>query len=262
MIRRAGSFVLSLLLVAPIGLLILLSLTRHWTWPALLPTEWQTRQWYELVSEPGGLGVIVLRSLAMSAGVALLATGLGFATSHSVARHARRDQLMTLLHVPFAVSPVVVGVSLLYAFLRLHLAGNVIGVMLAQWMFAYSYAVILLTGFWNPYVDSLDELASSLGAGRQQVWTKVLIPMARPLLAMCLLQTFLISWFDYALTVLVGGGQVTTLTITLYQYLSSGDSRLAATCALLLLTPPLIALCLGRQLLSASVAMPLEPPNG
>lgn len=262
MIRRAVSFALSLLLVAPIGLLILLSLTRHWAWPALLPTEWQMRQWTQLASEPGGLGVIVLRSLAISAGVALLATGLGFATSHSVARQVRRDQLMALLHVPFAVSPVVVGVSLLYVFLRLDVAGTVAAVMLAQWLFAYSYAVILLSGFWNPHVESLDELASSLGAGRQQVWTKVLMPMARPLLAMCLLQTFLISWFDYALTVLVGGGQVATLTITLYQYLNSGDIRLAATCALLLLIPPLIALCLGRQLLSASIAVPLEPPNG
>ena len=254
------AWLLSGVLVAPLGLLVLLSVTRHWTWPALLPTEWQTRQWHDLMAETQGLSVIVLRSLAMGTGVALLATALGFASSRSVARHAHQDRLVVLLHVPFAVSPVVLGVSLLYTFLRLHLAGHIAGVMLAQLMFAYAYAVILLIGFWTPRVQSLVELAVLLGAARRQVWTKVLLPLARPLLVVCLLQTFLISWFDYALTLLIGGGHVSTLTIALYQYLTSGDVRLAATCALLLLAPPLLALGLNLRVLSATVATPLEAP--
>lgn len=261
MIRRTIAWVLSGALIAPLGLLVLLSLTRHWTWPALLPTEWQIRQWHDLLTESRGLGVIVLRSLAIGTGVAVFATGLGFASSRSVARHARQGWLMVLLHLPFAVSPVVLGVSLLYTFLRLHLAGHVVGVMLAHLVFAYAYAVILLSGFWNPRVQSLAELAALLGADRLQVWMKVLLPLARPLLAVCLLQTFLISWFDYALTLLIGGGQVSTLTIALYQYLISSDVRLAATCALLLLAPPLLALGFNQRVLSATVATQLEAPG-
>ena len=44
MIRRALAWALSGLLVLPLILLVLLSLVRHWTWPALLPTELQSRQ--------------------------------------------------------------------------------------------------------------------------------------------------------------------------------------------------------------------------
>jgi putative spermidine/putrescine transport system permease protein len=165
---------------------------------------------------------------------------------------------LVLLHLPFAVSPVVLGVSLLYAFLRLHLAGHIAGVMFAQLIFAYAYAVILLSGFWNSQVLTLAELAISLGAKRRQVWSRVLLPLARPLLFVCLFQTFMISWFDYALTLLIGDSQVTTLTVTLYQYFSSGDIRLAATCALLLLAPPLFALGINHRLLSATVATRLE----
>ncbi len=90
---------------------------------------------------------------------------------------------------------------------------------------------------------------------------KVLLPLARPLLAVSLLQTFLISWFDYALTLLIGGGQVSTLTIALYQYLISSDVRLAATCALLLLAPPLLALGFNQRVLCATVATQLEAPD-
>lgn len=258
MIRRALAWTMSSLLVLPLVMLVLLSLARHWTWPALLPTQLQARQWQDLIADSSTLGPVVLRSLGMGIGVAMLATALGFVSSRSVARHPRQGQLLVLLHLPFAVSPVVLGVSLLYTFLRLHLAGHIAGVMLAHLVFAYAYAVILLSGFWNPQVQSLVELGISLGARRRQVWLQVLMPLARPLLLVCLFQTFLISWFDYALTLLIGDSQVATLTVTLYQYFSSGDIRLAATCALLLLAPPLLALGINHRLLSATVATRLE----
>ena len=258
MIRRALAWALSVLLVLPLVLLALLSLARHWTWPALLPTELQARQWQDLIADSNALGAVVLRSLGMGIAVAVLATALGFVSSRSVAHHPRQGQLLALLHMPFAISPVVLGVSLLFTFLRLHLAGHVGGVMLAQLIFAYAYAVILLSGFWNPQVLTLAELAISLGARRRQVWLQVLVPLARPLLLVCLFQTFLISWFDYALTLLIGDSQVATLTVSLYQYFNSGDIRLAATCSLLLLVPPLLALGINHRLLSATVATRLE----
>ncbi len=258
MIRRALAWALSGLLVSPLILLALLSLARHWTWPALLPTELQARQWQDLIADSNALGGVALRSLGMGIGVAVLATALGFVSSRSVAHHPRQGHLLALLHLPFAISPVVFGVSLLYALLRLHLAGHVAGVMLAQFIFAYAYAVILLSGFWNPQVLTLAELAISLGAQRRQVWLQVLMPLARPLLLVCVFQTFLISWFDYALTLLIGDSQVVTLTVTLYQYLNSGDIRLAATCSLLLLVPPLLALGINHRLLSATIATRLE----
>ena len=258
MIRRALAWALSGFLVLPVFLLVLLSLTSHWTWPALLPTEFHARQWQDLIANSNALGAAVLRSLGIGIGVAVPATALGFLSSRSVWRHPRQGQLLALLHVPFAVSPVVVGVSLLYTLLRLHLAGHVAGVMVAQLIFAYAYAVILLSGFWNPQVLTLTELAVSLGAHHRQVWLHVLMPLARPLLVVCLFQTFLISWFDYALTLLVGSSQVATLTVSLYQYFNSGDIRLAATCSLLLLVPPLLALAINHRLLSATVATRLE----
>jgi putative spermidine/putrescine transport system permease protein len=258
MIRRAVAWILSVCLVLPLGVLVLLSLARHWSWPALLPTDIQGRQWLRLIADRSALPAIVLRSAGMGLGVATFATVLGFVTSRSVAQHRHRGTLMTLLHVPFALSPVVVGVSLLYFFLRLNLAGHLLGVMLAQLIFAYAYAVILLSGFWTAEVQSLTELAVTLGADRRQIWRRVLAPLAQPLLGVCLFQTFLISWFDYPVTLLIGESRVATLTVTLYQYFSSGDMRLAGTCGLVLLAPPLLVLAIHRGMLSASIATSWE----
>ncbi len=260
MMRRVLNRGLSGLLLMPLIILIMLSLARHWPWPALLPIRWQIQQWQALFSHSTNLSSVLLSSLGLSAAVAVLATILGFPSSRSVARHARQGPLLALLHLPFAVSPLVLGVSLLYIFLKLRLAGHFTGVLLAQLIFAYAYAIILLSGFWSTRVMMLEELATSLGASRGQVWMRVILPLARPLLPVCLLQTFLISWFDYPLTLLIGRGQVTTLTVSLYQYFSSGDIRLAATCALLLLAPPLVALRINRRWLSAPIAARLVDP--
>ncbi len=256
--RRALSAALLGLGLLSLGLLALLSVTRRWPWPVLVPTELHAGQWRELFASESGVGGVVLRSIGMAGSVAMLATVAGFVSSRGVARHPRREGLFLVLHLPFAVSPVVLGVSLSYFFLRLNLAGHIVGVVLAQFIMAYAYAVILLSGFWNPHVQALSGLAVTLGADRTQVWLRVLLPVARPLLMLCLLQTFLISWFDYALTLFIGGGRVSTLTTALYQYFGSGDVRLAATCALLLLAPPLAAIALHQRLLSATVAARLE----
>jgi putative spermidine/putrescine transport system permease protein len=258
MARRLLALALAVALVLPLLLLLMLSLARHWTWPAVLPAQWQLRQWQDLLADVAGLGASLWRSLGMAIGVAVLATALGFPSSRRVARHARRGRLLAAIHLPYALSPVVMGVGLLYAFLRLHLAGHVLGVMLAQLVFAYAYAVILLSGLWSPRAAALEDLAATLGANRRQVWWRVLVPMARPMLAVCLFQTFLISWFDYPLALLIGSGQVQTLTIRLFEYFNSGDIRLAATCALLLMAPPLLALLTNHRLISTPAAPHLD----
>lgn len=261
MMRRLLALLLGAALLLPLALLLMLSFSRQWTWPVLWPKQWQLRLWHDLLSDSAGIASAVVRSLLMAVGVGALATLLGFPTSRQLARHRHRGRLLALVHLPYALSPVVLAVGLLFVFLKAHLAGNIGGVMLAQLIFAYAYAVILLSGLWNPRIDALVDLARTLGADNRQVWGRVLLPMALPMLTVCLFQTFLISWFDYPLALLIGSGQVQTLTIRLFGYFNSGDIRLAASCALLLMAPPMLALLVNHRLLSNAAAPHLDPPD-
>ncbi|MGH8338327.1 MAG: ABC transporter permease, partial [Gammaproteobacteria bacterium] len=238
----------------PPALLLMLSLSRYWTYPAIWPQRFQVSQWLSVFSGAQGIPGALFNSVAMASSVAVLATAAGFVTSWRVAAHPRRARLIALAHLPFALSPVVFGVSLLFVFIRLPLAGKPAGVVMAQWVFAYGYAVILLAGFWNQQVEALSGLACSLGATRYQLWSRVLLPHAAGILAVCFFQTFLISWFDYALVLLIGAGKVPTLTMRVFEYFGSGDVRLAATCALLLMSPPLLVLMINRRVLQMHLA--------
>lgn len=249
-LRPVTAWLLAGVLVIPLLLLLLLSLARNWTYPALWPGELQWTQWSLLAADSQGLLTALIRSLGIGLAVAISATTLAFISSRRISLHNRRDALLTLALLPFAISPVVLGVSLNYGWIQLHLAGNIAGVMLAQFLFAYAYGVLLLQGFWNARIAALCELAASLGATEAQIWRRVRLPLALGLLGVCLFQTFLISWFDFALARLVGAGRVQTLPLKVFEYFGSGDFRLAAACGLLLVLPPFVALMANRRLLA------------
>lgn len=250
MIRSLAASLLAAALAVPLLLLLLLSVARDWSYPALWPQQLQATQWSLLIADAQGLLAALLRSLLIGLAVAFSATALAFISSRRVALHPRRRRLLSLALLPFAISPVVLGVSLNYGWIQLHLAGNAIGVILAQFLFAYAYGVLLLQGFWNARIAALGELAAALGASKTQIWCRVRLPLARGLLGVCLFQTFLISWFDFALARLVGAGRVQTLPMKVFEYFGSGDFRLAAACGLLLVLPPFLALMAKRRLMA------------
>jgi ABC-type spermidine/putrescine transport system permease subunit II len=57
---------------------------------------------------------------------------------------------------------------------------------------------------------------------------------------------FLVSWAQVPLTLLVGGGPVRTLPIEVFALVQAGQDRPAATGALLLLAPAILALAAAR----------------
>ncbi len=252
--KHSIAWLLSLMLVLPLAALAVLSAARQWRYPALWPSAFDMQHWQLLLRLDGDLPEALLRSFGIAAMVALLGTVGGLFTSEQIARHPARSRLLAFAVLPFAVSPVVLALSLQDAFLRLQLAGTVTGVILAQTLFAYAYATLLLNTLWTSRMNGLSELAGSLGASRWQIWIRVRWPIGGAIIGVCLFQTFLMSWFDFALARLVGSGQVTTLPVQVFDYFGAGDLRLAAAAGLLLMLPPMLMLVVNRRWLAWPVA--------
>jgi putative spermidine/putrescine transport system permease protein len=250
---------LALLIALPFVVLLLYSLARSWRYPDLWPSAWQFDQWLLFGAQWRSLGAAALRSLSLAVLVALAATSAGFFTSHAVARRVDRHGWLALGLLLFAVPPVIYALSIGQAYAALDLNGRYGGVLLAQLPFAYAYAVLICRGYWTRPTRELGELAVALGARPAQVWWRVHAPLARGLLGVCLFQTALVSWFDFALVRIIGAGHVETLTLEVFDYLGAGDLRQAAAAALLLLLPPCLALVLEPRLLWPPLATRVAP---
>ena len=61
---------------------------------------------------------------------------------------------------------------------------------------------------------------------------------------------FIISWSEYLLTLLIGGGQVITLPLLLFSFANSGDNALTAALSLIFIGPAIIFLVLTSRYLT------------
>lgn len=247
-IERALAVAVSALCVFPFLYLCLLSVAGAWTFPDLWPATLRFDRWASVIAGGGGLLASLGLSIVLSACVGALATVLGFVTARGIASHPRRDRLLLLAYVPYALSPVVTGACLLFVFIKLGLSASFAGLVLAHTIFAYAFGVVFWAAFWTREMLALEDLVRTLGGTTGDVYRRVFLPLSGGPLAICFFQTFLISWFQYGLTILVGSGKFQTLPLRVYAYLGEANPGLAAAAALLLVFPPVLLLWLNRRM--------------
>lgn len=244
--RAAALVLLALSAVVPLALLAAWSVGREWFYPALLPAALTGESWQALVG--GAAGGVVLRSAAIAALTGALGCALALPAGRALAALTgwRRHVGAALAFLPVAAPPIALGAGLQFAFLRVGLGGTVGGVVLAHLVPALGYLTLYFLGVFAVFDAGVEDEARSLGATPGQVFGRVTLPMLRRPLGEAFALGFLVSWSQVALTLLVGGGRVRTLPVELFTYLRSGQERYAATGALLLTVPPLLALAAAR----------------
>jgi len=240
---------LEVVCLLPLGVLAVLSVAGDWPFPNLWPTHFRFDRWGELLGGGSPLFNSLGLSLLVSTSVAAISTALGCTTARRVAYHSRGPLLLLLAYLPFSLSPVVLGTCLLFLGIKVGLAGTTLGVIFAQTIFAYGFSVVFWCGFWNADVRAMETLVYSLGGSTLELYRRVLFPLAWGPLLLCASQTFLISWFQYGLTLLVGSGTCLTLPLRVYDYVGEANPGYAAVSACLLILPPVLVMWANRRIL-------------
>ncbi|MBX9779118.1 MAG: hypothetical protein K2X26_02175 [Chitinophagaceae bacterium] len=234
--------------IIPILILFALSFSKNWAFPAILADHFSPIAWQDLFSGGNDIRHSLLLSLLIALIVACTATTIGFFISKTIAYHNFQRQLLFLAYLPFVLSPVILALCLKFYFIKLSLAGTVSGVMIAQLIVAIPYSIIFFSGFWNQRVKAFADIVNTLGGTNMLALTKVLIPLAKPLLLICFFQCFLISWFEYGLTSVIGYGKIQTLPIKVYQFLMEANIFYAALSCCLLIMPPVLLLWINKSI--------------
>jgi len=233
--------------VVPFAYLALLSLAGPWEFPALLPSSLRLDRWTGILADDRGLTRSLGVSLVVSTAVGLLASAGGFVAARAVSVHRRGHDLLLLAYLPFAASPVILGVCLLYVYIRLGLVATLAGVVLSHTVFALGFAVVFWTPFWNAEKRAFEDLVRTLGGTTLDAFRRVLLPLSRGPFLVCFFQAFLISWFQYGLTLLVGSGKVETLPLRVYAYVYEANLGYAAVASVLLVLPPAALLWINTR---------------
>ncbi|QJW88684.1 ABC transporter permease subunit [Spirosoma taeanense] len=247
---RSKTFLTSFMVVLfglPFVLLGLLALGQYWRFPDVLPPTFSFDALGRLLTADSGLATGGLLSLGIATGVSVLATGLGFWVARAIAQSRRPNRWVTLSYLPYAMPPVLSAVLIQPYIIRMHLSGTLAGVGLGLLLVTVPFSTLFFRSFWSQQARQYEQLSRTLGCSPTQALTRVLLPLARPLLVTCLFQTFLLAWFDFGLTNYLSVGKVRTLTVQVFLFIGEANSRLAAVASLLLLLPPALLLWLNKR---------------
>ncbi|MCY7341805.1 MAG: ABC transporter permease subunit, partial [Pseudonocardia sp.] len=98
----------------------------------------------------------------------------------------------------------------------------------------------------------ISERAWLAGAGGGPRAVLVTLPAVRSALVVSAFLAFLISWSEYILTLLVGGGTVRTLPLLLFAAIGTADYTAAAALALVIAVPPLVLIGVTSRFLTGA----------
>ena len=230
------------LATVPLAILAIASVGRHWYWPSLLPTEWSLRGWDYLVSEGAGVGVALGRSLGIATAVSMVAVAAALPAARVLAFEEFRGKRMLLfaLLLPVLTPPLAAAMGVHAVFLRVGLVDSVFAVALVHLIPAVPYATLMLTGSFMNFDRALEAQARTLGATRWAVWARVTLPILLPGIIVAASFAFLISWSQYLLTLIIGGGRVITLPLLLVAFQRAGDDAVGGAMAMVFIAPTLV----------------------
>ncbi|MBL4811789.1 MAG: ABC transporter permease subunit [Rhodobacteraceae bacterium] len=256
--RGITTWLLIAVLLAPLVPLALWSFSFGWFFPDLLPSRWTLNAWRYALSDTGGTIQSLWLTTKIAGITALLAVLLGLPLARLLGLGTFRAKALVqvLVMAPIIVPGMAVVLGLHGLFLPLGLTNTTFGVILAHLIPTLPYAVLIMAGVFAGFDIGLEEQARSLGARPLAAFFYVTLPAIAPGLVAAALLSFLVSWGQYALTLVIGGGRVTTLPLLLFSFVSSGRHDIAGAIGTIYILPGLIMMAIAaRQIGGRSAAI-------
>ncbi len=249
--RAVGAGALAVGLVAPLVPLFLWAVAGEFRYPALLPQL--SGRGPALLLDPAVLAALGT-SLVIALTVALLATGVGAAAGRALGLYAFRGRRVVhlLLLAPVIVPTLAVTLGIQVYFIRYGLADSVVGVVLVQLIPTVPYVSLVMAAAFRGLDVDVEDAGRMLGAGPVRRLIYLTLPAVAPGLVVAALFAFLISWSEYILTLLIGGGTVRTLPLLLFAAIGSSDLTAAAALSLVIAVPPVLLVAFTARFLTGA----------
>lgn len=237
-IIKSVLFLLAAGILFPCLVLLVWAVTERWAWPDLIPQRFSLRAVREVFGRREELFRVFFSSVVISTAVAVLSAAVGIMTCRALAFYdffgKRLFAFLTIL--PFMVPATVFAMGIQLTFIRLGLNNTVPGVILAHLISSLPYGVRLIMEGTRALGKGLEEQARVLGASPWQAFYKVSLPVLAPVVLSAASMAYVVSFSQYFLTLMIGGGQVRTFSIVMVPYLQSGDRSMASVYSVLFLT--------------------------
>ena len=247
--RKKSSRVISVMLIIvaagiliPILVILVWVFTERWAWPDFKPQVFSMRALQDILGRSNQIVPLFLSSIGISSAAAAISVAISIMTARAFVFYEFKGKrlLHFLSFLPFMVPATVFAMGIQVSFIKAGLNNTVWGVIIVHVVYSLPYGIRLLTEGTRGIGQGLEEQARILGASAMKAFYKVSLPLLIPVILSAFSMSYIVSFSQYFLTLLIGGGQVKTFTIVMVPYLQSGDRNVAAVYSVLFLGVTLI----------------------
>ncbi len=234
----------------PLVILVIWSIAGIWRWPHLFPETYSTRALRELFGGYSGAIQVLISSILLSLSVALGAIAVSMPAARAIALRdfKGREFLKFVVLMPVIVPATAFAMGVHMLFIRVGLSDTVLGVMIAHIILCLPYTVRIMVEVTEATGDRLEAQARVLGASPLKTFLNITLPLAMPGIVSSACMAFIVSFSQYFVTLLIGGGTVTTYAMFMFPYIQSGNRSIAAAYSLLFVLATLAVFILFERL--------------
>lgn len=205
-------------------------------------------RWYINIFERAEFSESFGYSLFLAVCAPLISIIIGGMCSIALVRYRfrGRELVNNLVMFPLMVPEVVLGLSFLILFSKLHWYNPILNILILHVILTLPYAVRVISSNLYRFDLSLEEAARVFGANKIKTFLKITFPIIKPGIVSASIFAFVISFGNFTATLFLIKKRG-TLPIQMYSYITTeNDPTVAAVSAVLILMTVLLILILER----------------
>ncbi len=228
----------------------------------LIPDDWSLVHYKWLFTDPRSNYLLWYKNtLIVAFATSILSTTFVSLTAYAFSRYrfkGRKKGLYTFLLLQ--MFPVMMGMVALYILLNIvNLLDTLQGLILIYVGGSIPMNAFLVKGYFDTIPKDLDESAKIDGAGHFRIFFQIMLPLAKPILAVVALFNFMGPFMDFLLPrILLRSPDKFTLALGLFNFINdqfaNNTTRFAAGTVLIALPISLVFLFLQRYLITGLTA--------
>ena len=202
---------------------------------------------------------LAANSLFLAVFITVASVGIGVLAAYAFSRMSFRGREALMIAIlAVLMLPAVATIAPLFVSMNkiqigsFNLRNSLIGVAIAIVSSQLPFAIWNMKGYLDTIPKELEEAATVDGAGKVQTFVRIILPLAKPVLAVTALFAFIAGWTEFILSwIFLTKPETFTLAMTLNgmvgQYASNTPWSNFAAFAILFALPPMIAYALLQR---------------
>ena len=239
-------------LIMPLIPLVFFSFSKGWVFPFLLPKYWSLNAWNYALSDTAGILESLWLTIFISLSVTILSILIGVPAGRALGIYKFKGKVFIELIIlaPIIIPSIAVVLGIHSVFISIGLTNTIFGVILVHLIPTVPYMTLVMSAIFSNFDADFEYQARSLGASSLKAFYYITLPAILPGVVIGGLFAFLVSWSQYILTLVIGGGKILTLPLLLFSFATSGRNDITGAIGILYILPSIIILIFTTKYLS------------